>query len=101
MDFIWVNRDYKSFEWFINLLADLEVQQEKSTANRFLKIRLYMTSATRKDDIKLNAVKSCSHTSSPAEIKLFQNKLLELYEDIQPGRPDFDKVKAFEYIFLI
>jgi hypothetical protein len=85
-----VNRDHKSFEWFINLLADLELQQEKSTADRFLKIRLYITSATSKNEIKLNAAHSDS--SSAAEKKLLEKKLLELYENIQPGRPDLDKV---------
>lgn len=90
VDFIWVNRDHKSFEWFINLLADLELQQEKSTADRFLKIRLYITSATSKNEIKLNAAHSDS--SSAAEKKLLEKKLLELYENIQPGRPDLDKL---------
>ncbi len=95
-----MNRDHKSFEWFINLLADLEVQQEKSTSDRFLKISLYMTSATSKTEIKLNAVKTCSDTSSPVEKKLLEKKLLELYDNIQPGRPDLEKVLKFKLYFI-
>ena len=73
-------------------MADLELQQEKSTANRFLKIRLYITSASSKNEIKLNGVKTHSDSSSAAEKKVLEKKLLELYENIQPGRPDLDKV---------
>ena len=64
-----MNRDHKSFEWFINLLADLEIEQEKSTADRFLNIRLYMTSAANKNEIKLNAVKSSAETSNQADLQ--------------------------------
>ena len=52
-----------------------------------------MTSATSKDEIKLNAVKTCSDLSSDVEKKLLEKKLLELYENILPGRPDLDKVR--------
>ena len=27
-DFIWINRDQKSFEWFLNLLSMIEADQE-------------------------------------------------------------------------
>ncbi len=30
MDFIWINRDQRSFEWFFQLLAQLEVEQVQS-----------------------------------------------------------------------
>lgn len=91
VDFIWVNRDHKSFEWFINLLADLELQQEKSTAEKFLDIQLYMTAAATKDEIKLSAVKASAESTS-ADKKALERKFLELYNQILPGRPDIDKV---------
>ena len=28
VDFIWINRDQKSFEWFLNLLTKIEAEQE-------------------------------------------------------------------------
>ncbi|KAI3387966.1 hypothetical protein SNEBB_006809 [Seison nebaliae] len=55
VDFVWVNRDQKEFEWFISLLADLEKKQEKLlkdqiqhgdadvTPKNFLDIHLYLT----------------------------------------------------------
>ncbi|CAF1075995.1 unnamed protein product [Rotaria sordida] len=48
VDFIWVNRDYKNFEWFLNLLRQFEQEQEyylasNSNEKRFLDIRLYFT----------------------------------------------------------
>ena len=27
MDFFWINRDQKSFEWFVKLLSQLEIEQ--------------------------------------------------------------------------
>ena len=29
VDFIWINRDQKSFEWFVNLLSQLEMEQRE------------------------------------------------------------------------
>ena len=38
VDFIWINRDQKSFEWFVNLLSQLEAEQQEHGAelDRFL-----------------------------------------------------------------
>ena len=27
VDFFWINRDMRSFEWFVNLLSQLEIEQ--------------------------------------------------------------------------
>ena len=48
VDFIWANRDAKKFEWFLNLLREVEKEQEEYyTANpdeqRFFNIHLYFT----------------------------------------------------------
>ena len=32
VDFIWINRDQKSFEWFVNLLSQLEAEQQERSA---------------------------------------------------------------------
>lgn len=31
MDFIWINRDQRSFEWFVSLLTKLELDQAEET----------------------------------------------------------------------
>ena len=48
VDFIWTNRDTKSFEWFLNLLREFEKEQEEYLSlsqgeHRFLDIQLYST----------------------------------------------------------
>lgn len=30
VDFFWINRDQRSFEWFVNLLSQLEIEQAES-----------------------------------------------------------------------
>ena len=54
MDFIWINRDQSSFEWFVNLLDCLEKEQtmRKAGKDNFLQFHLYFTQAQRKNDIK-------------------------------------------------
>ena len=58
VDFIWMNRDQFSFEWFLQLLAELEATQtaeeedENSLKNRFLDIHLYLTGALQKSDMR-------------------------------------------------
>ena len=45
MDFFWINRDQVSFEWFIHLLNELELEQAEKGGEmeRFLDLHLYMT----------------------------------------------------------
>ncbi|UJR09322.1 hypothetical protein I4U23_013565 [Adineta vaga] len=56
VDFIWVNRDHKNFEWFLNLLHQFEQEQEcylasNSNENRFLDIHLYFTEIKHDENI--------------------------------------------------
>ena len=48
VDFIWVNREYRSMEWFLLLLRDLE----RSVFSNFLTVQLYVSSgpSTANDD---------------------------------------------------
>lgn len=46
IDFIWINRDAKNFGWFIKLLEDFEIEQERylregHQCSRYLDIHLY------------------------------------------------------------
>ena len=97
VDFIWVNRDYQAFEWFIELLGELELQQLsleqelKRPTDRFLNIHLYMTSSKVERDIMLDAsqiadFKMNKYKDTPdTNIRGFSMKL-------RPGRPNLNKV---------
>jgi len=54
VDFFWINRNQRSFEWFVNLLSQLEIEQAELgiTMERFLEMHMYITSALQKSDMK-------------------------------------------------
>ena len=73
MDFFWINREQRSFEWFVSLLSQLEIEQaeaealteerekqnlangeqkEKKEKCRFLEMHMYITSALQRSDMK-------------------------------------------------
>ena len=54
VDFFWINRDQRSFEWFVNLLSQLEIEQAEQggAMDRFLDMHMYITSALQKTDMK-------------------------------------------------
>lgn len=53
VDFFWINRDQRSFEWFVHLLSQLEIEQAESGAmERFLDMHMYITSALQRTDMK-------------------------------------------------
>jgi hypothetical protein len=54
VDFFWINRNQRSFEWFVNLLSQLEIEQAElgGAMERFLEMHMYITSALQKTDMK-------------------------------------------------
>ena len=54
VDFFWINRDQKSFEWFVKLLSQLEIEQSEQDGvmGHFLDMHMYITSALQKTDMK-------------------------------------------------
>ena len=53
VDFYWINRDQRSFEWFVSLLSQLEIEQsEQCGFDHFLDMHMYMTAALKKTDVK-------------------------------------------------
>ncbi|CAC5426806.1 NOX5 [Mytilus coruscus] len=50
VDFIWINRDQRCFEWFVRVLNKLEVEQSLAgwEEDKFVDLHLYMTSAVKK-----------------------------------------------------
>ena len=64
VDFLWINREQKAFEWFLQLLSQLEMEQAeeyegqlKGLSSNFLEIHLYMTSFSPNKDINAMALK--------------------------------------------
>ena len=72
VDFFWINREQRSFEWFVHLLSQLELEQaeerrheshsmgshDQSTAGleRFLDMHMYITSALQRTDMRAVAL---------------------------------------------
>ncbi|CAF1166761.1 unnamed protein product [Adineta ricciae] len=56
VDFIWVTREQRSLEWFISLLAQMEIEQQRLRQNSdkgpLLEVHLYVTSAQSPADLK-------------------------------------------------
>ncbi|KAF9798205.1 hypothetical protein SFRURICE_003164 [Spodoptera frugiperda] len=54
VDFFWINREQRSFEWFVSLLSQLEIEQAElgGAMERFLEMHMYITSALQKSDMK-------------------------------------------------
>lgn len=75
VDFVWVNRDLGSFEWFLEVLEALEDEQRVVGAamETFLNLHLYKTGA------------------APL------NPSLPLASSIRTGRPDWEKVMKRKY----
>ena len=54
VDFFWINREQRSFEWFVNLLTQLEIEQAEKSGimDRFLDMHMYITSGLQRTDLK-------------------------------------------------
>ncbi|EMP36033.1 NADPH oxidase 5 [Chelonia mydas] len=89
VDFIWINRDQKSFEWFVSLLTKLEMDQaDEEPEGRFLEMHLYMTSALSKNDMKAIGLQMALDLLAKKEKK---DSITGLRTRTQPGRPDWSK----------
>uniref|UniRef100_F7GK01 NADPH oxidase 5 n=1 Tax=Monodelphis domestica TaxID=13616 RepID=F7GK01_MONDO len=90
VDFIWINRDQKSFEWFVSLLTKLEMDQaEEEHGGHFLELHMYMTSALSKNDMKAIGLQMALDLLAKKENK---DSITGLKTRTQPGRPDWSKV---------
>ncbi|XP_046576417.1 NADPH oxidase 5-like [Haliotis rubra] len=90
VDFIWINRDQKSFEWFVSLLTQLEMEQTmEGGLGNFIEMHMYMTAALNKTDLKgigLQMALDLIHKKQDKDL------LTGLKTRTQPGRPDFRKL---------
>ncbi|XP_043844130.1 NADPH oxidase 5 [Dromiciops gliroides] len=90
VDFIWINRDQRSFEWFVSLLTKLEMDQVKEQpGGHFLELHMYMTSALGKNDMKAIGLQMALDLLAKKENK---DSITGLKTRTQPGRPDWSKV---------
>ncbi|XP_059036917.1 NADPH oxidase 5 isoform X1 [Mustela lutreola] len=90
VDFIWINRDQRSFEWFVSLLTKLEMDQAEMTQeDPFLELHMYMTSALGKNDMKAIGLQMALDLLAKKEKK---DSITGLQTRTQPGRPDWNKV---------
>ncbi|XP_078097371.1 NADPH oxidase 5 [Mustelus asterias] len=90
VDFIWINRDQKSFEWFVSLLTKLEMDQaDEEPQGRFLEMHMYMTSALSKNDMKALGLQMALDLLAKKENR---DSITGLRTRTQPGRPDWRKV---------
>ena len=85
MDFFWINRDQRSFEWFINLLSQLEIEQASEMGGameRFLDMHMYMTSALQRTDMRavgLELALDLLHEKVGLEDTLYRDEIYSLY----------------------
>lgn len=94
VDFIWINRDQKAFEWFISLLTALEVEQSIGNGGdcpdeKIIDMHMYMTAAVKKTEMKgigLQIALDLMHEKSQRDL------ITGLQVKTQPGRPDWNKV---------
>lgn len=90
VDFFWINRDQKSFEWFVSLLSQLEIEQsEQCGFDHFLDMHMYMTAALRKTDVKAIGLQMALDLIHKKEKR---DLITGLKTRTQAGRPDWDKV---------
>uniref|UniRef100_A0ACB8E4W0 NADPH oxidase 5 n=1 Tax=Sphaerodactylus townsendi TaxID=933632 RepID=A0ACB8E4W0_9SAUR len=90
VDFIWINRDQKSFEWFVSLLTQLEMEQaEADPAGCFLEMHLFMTSALRKNDVKAVGLQMALDLLAQKEKR---DAITGLKTRTQPGRPNWNQI---------
>lgn len=108
VDFIWVNRDFQAFEWFIELLGELELQQlaleeemKTKTQNRFLNIHLYMTSSKVEREIMLDRGQlDGSGKSSKYKDGVKDNNIKGFTMKLKPGRPNLKQVSLSEFFMI-
>lgn len=91
VDFVWINRDQKSFEWFIKLLAELEVSQANLEQNeRFLDIHIHLT-AIEKSKLKSIGMQLALYLVHEKNQK---DLLTGLRTRTKAGRPNWDEFFA-------
>eukprot|EP00090_Calanus_glacialis_P005272 TRINITY_DN14088_c0_g1_i1.p1 TRINITY_DN14088_c0_g1~~TRINITY_DN14088_c0_g1_i1.p1 ORF type:complete len:1071 (+),score=285.92 TRINITY_DN14088_c0_g1_i1:327-3215(+) len=93
VDFFWINRDQKSFEWFVSLLTQLEMEQAETggALGRFLEMHMYVTSALQKTDMKSVFLQLAMDLNFKKEQR---DLVTGLKSRTNAGRPNWNKIFA-------
>ncbi|XP_022111162.1 NADPH oxidase 5-like [Acanthaster planci] len=88
VDFIWLNRNHTAFEWFVDMLLNLEQGQSQYSLDRFLDIPLFMTGIQRFDmkNFGLQMALDLVHEQENRDL------LTGLRTKLQAGRPNWNKL---------
>ncbi|XP_069103028.1 NADPH oxidase 5-like [Argopecten irradians] len=95
VDFIWINRDQKCFEWFMSMLTELELEQaeldrsDSGSLERIIDMQFYMTSVKDLTDMKgigLQIAMDLLHKKDHRDL------ITGLHTRTQAGRPKWGKV---------
>ncbi|XP_038058574.1 NADPH oxidase 5-like isoform X3 [Patiria miniata] len=88
VDFIWLNRNHTAFEWFVDMLLNLETEQSQYSLDRFLDIHLFMTSIQRFDvkNFGLQMALDLVHERENRDL------LTGLRTKLQAGRPNWNQL---------
>ena len=102
MDFIWVTREQRSLEWFISLLARMEIEQQhlrqNSDKGALLDVHLYVTSAKKAADLKaLNVYLSLDLIGRENTANC--NAIDKNSKRTKYGRLNWDQVIIFSFFF--
>ncbi|XP_060064891.1 NADPH oxidase 5-like [Ylistrum balloti] len=96
VDFVWVNRDQKAFEWFVSLLTQLEIDQAEietcggaEGSNRIIDMHMFMTAAQKKTDMKGIGLQMALDLMHKKENK---DMITGLRTKTEPGRPNWGKL---------
>lgn len=83
--FYWLNREQKAFEWFVELLSQIEIED----TNKLFDINLYLTGAQQKSDMKsstLFVAMDLLHSQTKVDL------ITGLKSRTKTGRPDWDAI---------
>ncbi|XP_065936823.1 NADPH oxidase 5-like [Magallana gigas] len=91
VDFIWINREQKSFEWFLGLLNHIEMElcNEIKTTEKMIEMHMFMTAAQDKTDMKgvgLQIALDLIHKRDNRDL------ITGLQTRTQAGRPNWEQV---------
>ena len=101
VDFVWVNRSFAEFEWFLELLGEIELQQSQMPDRPFIQIHLYMTSAKVQQSIKIRNQKKINDLTSKNLLKeILDERNKDFGLKLTPGRPNLEKVCDCDF-FLV
>jgi len=88
-----VNRNFAEFEWFLELLSEIELQQRQINDRPFIQIHLYMTSAKLKQSIKIHDQEKINDMKNKNMLReVLDEKNSDFGLKLIPGRPNLEKV---------